>query len=522
MTKWLILLFIAIACFASACTGMPLQPESTLLPTPATATPAPARFAGITIRMLIPADEALHAYLTQRIALFETQTGTTVTIATAPVNDLSHRFITRSTNTPASDVALLTTTMLAEAARGGYLADLTARVEADSTLQWNDVPSYIRDVAITYQGRIYAIPLDADVFVLYVRHDVLEHAGIPLPVTWEDAIAIARRFYGEDINDDGTADYGACLTDQDADTALIWTIAGSFLQTHGTHQGVYFQSDTMQPALVTTSFAPALDTLKAIATYGPPESQHQDDATISELLLQGRCVLAIGRSDMLWHVALMHASVNSNAAPRRTELSQPHQPALPCPKTPHAPYLCHIGTLMLPGAEIAMHDGHHINTAPYAASDTWTGVLHVQAEPAVQAAGYALLSFLSAPDETNDEYMLTVQSTLSPYRTTHFTAIASHLQHAGLSEELATHYRNALVQSVQSPNVVLPLRVAYTEQYNAALREAVAAYLAGTLLRDEAIQVVYDDWERITNKAGRLIQAEAYRASLMPHSPGTQ
>lgn len=511
--KWLIILFIILA---TACTGTPPatspQPDAAPTPTPDTATPN--RFTGITIRMLIPADEALHTYLTQRITTFEAQTGATVILATAPVNKLAHRFTTHSTDTPASDVALLSTTMLAEAARGGYLADLTARIQADSTLQWNDVPPYIRDSVVTYQGNIYAIPLDADVFVLYVRHDVLEQAGIPPPATWEDAIAIARRWYGEDINGDGTADYGACLDYQDAGTSLIWAIAGSFLQTHGTQQGVYFQPDTMQPTVTSAPFVTALDTLKAIATYGPPASQHQHDASISELLFQGRCVMTIGRSDMLWHAALMHT--NADSVSRQAELAQPHQPALSCPNTPQAPYLCQIDTLMLPGAEVARQDVHQTNTAPYAAPDTWSGVLHAQAEPAVQEAGYALLSFLSTPDAPNDEHMLTIQSTLSPYRTAHVTAMVPHLQRAGLGEELATHYRNALAQSMQSPNVVLPLRIPHVAHYNAALHEAVTTYLVGTRPRDEAIQSVYNAWERITNEAGRTAQAEAYRASLMP------
>jgi len=45
-----------------------------------------------------------------------------------------------------------------------------------------------------YNGKLYGIPVSADLWVIFVNKSLFEKAGIPLPETWEDIIASAPQF----------------------------------------------------------------------------------------------------------------------------------------------------------------------------------------------------------------------------------------------------------------------------------------------------------------------------------------
>ena len=102
----------------------------------------------------------------------------------------------------------------------------------------------------------------------------------------------------------------------------------------------------------------------------------------------------------------------------------------------------------------------------------------------------------------------------NPYRTSHFTDLAP-WQAAGLSEAAAKNYLDAIKNSLQSPNMVLDLRIPLTKQYEQdVLDTTLAQYLAGE--QDEAgtEQAIADGWNEITDEAGKDKQLAAYIASL--------
>ncbi len=45
-----------------------------------------------------------------------------------------------------------------------------------------------------YNGKLYGIPVSADMWVLYVNKSLFQKAGVPLPTSWEDVIAAAPKF----------------------------------------------------------------------------------------------------------------------------------------------------------------------------------------------------------------------------------------------------------------------------------------------------------------------------------------
>ena len=93
--------------------------------------------------------------------------------------------------------------------------------------------------------------------MIYYRSDLLDAAGISPPTTWEEYTYIASRFHGQDMNGDGTPDYGSCISKKRNAQAywMIHSIVGGFIQTKGTGQGVFFDTKTMKPLVNNEAFS---------------------------------------------------------------------------------------------------------------------------------------------------------------------------------------------------------------------------------------------------------------------------
>ncbi|HOJ98906.1 MAG TPA: extracellular solute-binding protein [Termitinemataceae bacterium] len=50
-----------------------------------------------------------------------------------------------------------------------------------------------------YNGKLYGIPVSADLWVLYVNKRLFKEAGVPLPTSWEDIIAAVPKFKAKGI-----------------------------------------------------------------------------------------------------------------------------------------------------------------------------------------------------------------------------------------------------------------------------------------------------------------------------------
>ncbi|KAG2438360.1 hypothetical protein HYH02_010816 [Chlamydomonas schloesseri] len=69
-----------------------------------------------------------------------------------------------------------------------------------------------RETVAVYEGKVVGLPTHGLVVHLYYLRDLFSAAGLRPPRTWDEAIAIARRFNGTDLDGDGAAnDYGMCM-----------------------------------------------------------------------------------------------------------------------------------------------------------------------------------------------------------------------------------------------------------------------------------------------------------------------
>jgi multiple sugar transport system substrate-binding protein len=502
--KQISILFAAL--FASITTACQAPPVVKTTPTPSItpATPAPiARFDGTTITVITREAPQIAEPLQRRSLEFEKLTGVKIKVVTVPFGKLYQEIKQDlSQGTKTYDVIVFAPQWMVDYATPGYLEDLTQRVAADRNIEWDDIAPFFRDFSSTYQGKIVSIPLDGDFQMVYYRADLLQAANINPPETWEDYLAIAKKFQGKDLNADGNPDYGSCTAKKPnaQSFSIFWSFATSFLQSQGTQQGAFFDPDTMKPLVNNEAIATALDIYKETAKYGPPDELNFDLTQSRELFIAGRCALTLDWGDIGTLAIAPKSKVKDKVGAvilpgTKKVLDRTTGKLIPCTKV-----ICPFAL-------------NEINHAPYAAFGGWAGSINAAAPPKNKDAAYAFLSYMSQPAQANLD--VTIGTTgFNPYRTSQFTNREPWLK-AGMSFEAASNYLGAIGVSLRSPNIVLDLRIPENNDYQGeVLDKAIADFLADKITRDEALQQISNGWEEITNKMGKEKQRAAYRATL--------
>ena len=254
----------------------------------------------------------------------------------------------------------------------------------------------------------------------------------------------------------------------------------------------------MDPLLNNEAFAKALDLYKATTEFGPPDELNLDVGGTRGLFTTGRCALSMDWGDIgtLALGTYVADKTGSVVTPGWTEvLDRATGSLVPCDATtcPHAV------------------DG--VNHAPFASFGGWSGAINAAAPDDRKAAAYSFLSYMTQPAQSNVDVTIGA-SGYNPYRLSQFQD-STLWEEAGMSPEFAENYLGAIGDSLQSPNMVLDMRIPKTKQYEQdALDEALAQFLAGELDTAAAMQQIADRWNEISDTEGRDAQLAAYVASL--------
>jgi multiple sugar transport system substrate-binding protein len=154
-----------------------------------------------------------------------------------------------------------------------------------------------------------------------------------------------------------------------------------------------------------------------------------------------------------------------------------------------------------------------VNHAPFAAFGGWGGGINAHADAKVKDAAFAFLSYMTQPAQSNVD--VTIGKTgFNPYRASQFKNMDFWLK-AGMSEAAAKSYLGAIEQSLDSPNMVLDLRIPQNQRYEqVVLDTSIARMLAGELSIDATMKTITDGWNEITDEIGRDSQLAAYKATL--------
>jgi multiple sugar transport system substrate-binding protein len=463
-----------------------------------------AQYEGVTIDILTHTGPQIYEPLQRRGAEFAEMTGAQVNVTPVPFAELYTKILTDlNTGTNSFDGYVFAPQWMVDYIVPGYLEDLTDRVAADTALEWEDVGVFFRDFSSTYQGRIYTIPLDGDFHMVYYRTDVLENLGMEPPKTWDDYLAIAAAADGQDMNGDGEADFGSCLAKKKAAQSywMITSIASSMIQSQGTGQGGFFNPETMEPLYgPNEALSRALDIYAATLEYGPPDELNLDVTDTRSLWTAGRCALTLDWGD----IGTLSIAEGSKAKDLTGAVILPGSTQVLDRET---------GTLVDCTPELCPHAIDGINHAPFAAFGGWSGAINAATDDQSKDATYAFFSYVNQPAQSNVD--VTVGATgFNPYRVSQFENLDAWTA-AGMSEEAATVYLGAIQDSLNSPNMVLDLRIPQNQRYQQqVLDEIVAQFVAGEISKEDAMQQIYDGWVEINEELGVEAQLEAYRATL--------
>jgi len=509
----MVLSFALGACASPTTVPATAVPAATAAATTAAATSAPAtaaataaatagstsgKYAGVTVNLLTFTGPQIAEPLQRHGPEFEKLTGAKINIVTVPFSDLYQKALTDfSTGTNSYDAIVFDPQWMSDFVTPGYLEDLTSKVTSDPVIQWNDIGPFFRDFSATFQGKVYAIPLDGDFHMIYYRSDLIKTP----PATWDDYVTLAQQYQGKDLDGDGKPDYGSCIAMKRGAQSywFITSIASAYIQSQGTSQGAFFTTDTFQPLTNNDAFSKALDIYKTLSTLGPPDLLNDDVGNTRGLFTGGRCALSMDWGDI--------------------------GPLAVDPTT--SKVIDKVGAAILPGskqvldrasgklvdcnATLCPYATDGINHAPFASYGGWAGAVNNASK--VKDAAYDFLAFVSSPANSNID--VTIGKTgFNPYRTSQFTDLGPWLK-SGMSQAAATNYLGAIKDSLNSPNMVLDLRIPQNQYYQqTVLDTALAQFLAGEIDKPTAMKQITDQWNAKTDELGRDKQLAAYKATL--------
>jgi multiple sugar transport system substrate-binding protein len=459
---------------------------------------------GVEVTVLTFTGPQIAEPLQRRAPDFGRATGATIKVVTVPFSDLYDKILTDvATGTNSYDAFVFDPQWMGDFVPNSYLEDITDRVKADQALKWDDIAPFFRDFSASYKGRTYTIPLDGDFQMVYYRSDLLKKDGVQPPATWDDYLTVAQRYHGKDLNGDGKADYGSCIAKKRAAQSywMSWSIAGSYLQSEGTSQGAFFDVNTMKPLVNNEGFAAALDVYKRTTQFAPADELNLDVGDTRGLFTSGRCALSVDWGD-----------IGTLAIDEKTSTVQDK-----------------VGSVILPGSKRVVdrasgrlvdcdatrcpHAIDGVNHAPFSAFGGWSGAINAAVDGKVKDAAYDFLAYMSAPEASNEDVTLG-KTGFNPYRISQFENTDLWVK-AGMSKAAADNYLGAIRDSLQSPNMILDLRVPKSAQYQGVVLDtALAQFLAGELDRDQTIRQIESGWDKITDDEGRDQQKQAYAESL--------
>ncbi len=115
-----------------------------------------------------------------------------VKLLTAPHKGYHEKLIAALAAGTVIDVMWVKPDMIPDMVEAGYLLDLTPYVE-----KWDEWDRFydVNKAMVTYKGKVYAIPNDAAIVMIYYRKDVFKRAGLPVPWqprTWEEVLEAAK------------------------------------------------------------------------------------------------------------------------------------------------------------------------------------------------------------------------------------------------------------------------------------------------------------------------------------------
>ena len=211
------------------------------------------------------------------LADFEAEMGGRVVLDKVASNSLQDKQIV-SLSGQTGEYDLMTVDEPYMPAYSPYLMDLTPLIERDSFPVEDWVP--IMWDAGVYEGKVYGIPFDPNVQILYYRQDLLDAQEIEVPTTWTGIYEAAMAAQDRDNELWGMA----IMTKRDPQTGInLWTFINAW--------GNELFDENYQAAFVNDQGYAAAEFFKQVAdTIAPSGHAGYDYAGISDAFATGKSV----------------------------------------------------------------------------------------------------------------------------------------------------------------------------------------------------------------------------------------
>lgn len=461
------------------------------------------QFDGVTVNVMTQTG-AIQEPLQRHAPEFEKLTGAKINVIAVPFSDLYQKVLTDwASGTNSVDAAVFAPQWMVDYVAGGYLEELGPRIAKDPALKWDEVAPFFKDFSATYNGKVYLVPMDGDFHMLYYRTDVFEKNHLKPPTTWDEYLAAAKQLNGQDFNGDGSKGYGSCIAKKRNAQSywFVFDIVGSMTQAKGTNQGAFFDTKDLKPLVDNEAFRKALDFLKESTKYGPPDELNLDVSDTRPLFVSGKCALNLDWGD----VGVLAID------PKASKVIDKTGSVI----TPGSKDVLNWSTGKLEActAQNCPYALNGVNHAPYAAFGGWSGGINAKAKDRVKDAAYAFFSYVSQPAQSNVD--VTIGKTgFNPYRTTHMTYNDTWAK-AGMSKVAGDSYLGAIHDSLNSPNMILDLRIPQNQKYQqVVLDEAIARFLAGEIDKEATIKQIVDGWNDLNEQNGTDNQLKFYKGTL--------
>ncbi|CAJ1381343.1 unnamed protein product [Effrenium voratum] len=413
-------------------------------------------------------------------------------------------------------------------------------VTSNPALQWETVFPQVQQMGKYRKNnsdRVEFLMYDGDFFVPIVRLDLLERDGIPLPNTWEEALAIAKRYNNTDLNDDGIPDFGMCHFPRDGDEnwdlwwpELVYSIWATYSQVKDSRQGFMFDVGTLEPQLG-SGFSRAVQLAKEFWQVG---------ADACENFITGRC--AVGFAPPMCWKGLFQSGISrtdANGTVWRPTM-QDGSYAEPYRFKPFGSTEMDVAGLhglqecgepaRCPLAEVIPPQGHHGNDRASVLPESPLAGKLINRAPFFWSGGLGMMIRKSAPANLKNlvwDFMVYTNSAytsaqdipsgwLDSWRAAQLPPDGAYFRQAGWSQVAYNEHRNIMQWAMAAEsNVALSLRLKSTKSYTyLTLAMEMRNFIAGEIDETELIRRVAAGWNHATEMQGVLDQLAIYRAGL--------
>ncbi|MGH8868486.1 MAG: extracellular solute-binding protein [Actinomycetes bacterium] len=427
-------------------------------------------------------------------APFKAKHGTGVDLLTAPFGQLYTKTLADfQTGGGSYDVVLCASSWLGDL--HPFIEDLTDKVKADRSMDWDDV---IYQGNAQWGGRQVAIPIDGDNQLCYYRTDILEDKGLsnkfqkefgkPLapPETWEDFMNIAR-FFG-----DGKYGVHGVVEAYRHGGQAFWYYASNcvaYCALPNLPGAMWFDPDTLEPLVNNPGHVKGMENYAEAVDYGPPGMINFDSNEVRQRFANGEAVLGID-----WDDTPIIGELQENSKVKGK-----------------------IGSQLLPGStEVYDHKKEDWVTLPqpnrpgWLAFGGWVGVIPSSSQN--KDLAYEYLSFLAGP-EFSLKMVTKSNSGMNPFRLSQLTNTEPWTE-VGYPEDDLKLYLDAMRESNTDPNAVQDLRLPGAASFQDSTEVAAQQVVSGQKSAQDALDGLADQWNTLNDRKGKERQLKQYKASL--------